>query len=157
MPTKTQIALLILIIAGVPSCSSKPDYSPNSKYHSTRFPQTRTISEAKVWLHWTDSERLPFLRGLVIGYRQGNSDVCNSVVGLTATQANCRQKTEQLPSSASALVMDDTVNGYSKAMTAFYENHSEDDDVPLIDLFEWLVLERKSPTEVHNSLTPRSL
>jgi hypothetical protein len=53
--------------------------------------------------------------------------------------------------------MDDTVHGYSKAMTAFYKNHPEDDDVPLTVLFEWLVFERKSPTEVHNLLTPRSL
>jgi hypothetical protein len=156
MPTKSQIALLILVVAGVPSCSSKPDYSPNSKYHSTRFPQTRTISEAKVWLHWTDSERLAFLRGLVIGYRQGNSDVCNEVAGLRATPANY-QRAEQLPSSGSTLVMDDTLNGYSKAMTAFYENHAEDDDVSLTVLFKWLVFERKSPTEVHNLLTPRSL
>jgi hypothetical protein len=156
MPTRLQMALLILVIAGVPSCSSKPDYSRNSKYHSTRFPQTRTISEGKVWLDWTDSERLAFLRGLAIGYRQGNSDVCNEVAGLNATPADC-QRADQLPPSGSALIIDDAVNAYSKSMTAFYENHAEDDDVPLTVLFKWLVFERKSPTEVHNLLPSRSL
>jgi len=156
MPTKSQIALLILISAGILSCSSKKlDYSPNSKYHSTRFPQTRTISEAKVWLHWTDSERLAFVRGLVIGYRQGNDDLCNGAGGAIA-QSICHQTTEQLPSSVSALVIDDPINEYSKAMTEFYENHPEDDDVPITVLFRWLVIERKNPTEVHKLLTPRS-
>ena len=157
MPTKSQIALLILIIATAPSCSSRPDYSPNSKCHSSRFPQTRTVNQAKVWLHWTDSARVAFVRGLVIGYRQGNSDACNGVAGVSVTQGNCRKRTEQLPSSASALVTDNTVNGYSKAMTGFYANHPEDDDVPLTVLFGWLVFERKTPTEVHNLLTPRNL
>ena len=71
MSIKSQIAVLLLSIAGVLSCSSKPDYGPNSRYHSTRFPQTRTASEAKVWLHWSKSERVAFMRGLVIGYRPG--------------------------------------------------------------------------------------
>jgi len=156
MSIKLRIALLILVIAGVLSCSSKPDYGPNPRYHSTRFPQTRTISQAKVWLHWSKSERVAFVRGLVVGYRQGNDDLCNEAAG-AVPQSSCQQRTGRLPSSASALVIDDPVSEYSKAMTKFYVNHPEDDDVPITVLFRWLVLERKSPTEVHKLLPPRSL
>ena len=156
MSIKPQIALLTLFLAGVSSCSSKPDDGPNSRYHSTRFPQTRTISESKVWLHWSDSERLAFVRGLIIGYRQGNDDACNGGAGVTVAQDSCRQRTERLPPSSASLVTDDPVNEYSKAMTKFYENHPEDDDVPIDVLFRWLVFERKNPTEVHRLLTPRS-
>jgi len=114
------------------------------------------MSEAKVWLHWAASERLAFVRGMIIGYRKGNNDICNALTGLSASQSTCRQKTERLPSSVSALVTQENVNDYSKAMTEFYESHPEDDDVPITVLFGWLVFEQKTPTEIHNLLTPRT-
>ena len=155
MLLKSHIALLALIIAGVLSCSSKPDYGSNSRYHSTRFPQTRTISQAQVWLHWSESDRTAFVRGLVVGYRQGNHDACNTGDGRVAPSA-CEQRTERLPPSVSALITDDAVHEYSKEMTKFYENYPEDDDVPITVLFQWLVFERKSPAEIHQLLTPRN-
>ena len=150
-------APLIFMLVILSSCGYNPDYSPNQKYHSTRFPQTRTISEAKVWLHWSVAERIAFVRSLVIGYREGTHDVCNAATGVSDSRSTCRQRTEHLPSSVSWLGTDQKVNGYSKAMTEFYEGHSEDDDVPITVLFGWLAFEQKTPTAIHNLLTPRTL
>lgn len=152
---KSHIALLILIIAGALSCSSKPDYGPDFRYHSTRFPQTRTLNQAKVWLHWSESERVAFVRGLVVGYRQGNDDACNAGA-VRVAPSGCQQRIERLPSSVSAFITDDAVNQYSKEMTKFYESHPEDDDVPITVLFQWLAFEGKSPADAHQLLTPRN-
>jgi hypothetical protein len=32
------------------SCTRKPDFGPSQAFHSTRFPETRSMSEAKLWL-----------------------------------------------------------------------------------------------------------
>lgn len=95
------------------------------------------------------------MRGLVVGNWQGNDDACNGGAARTA-QSGCQQRTERLPSAVSALITADAVNEYSKEMTEFYENHPEDDDVPITVPFQWLVFERKSPAEVHQLLPPQN-
>ena len=156
MTQTLRVVIAIAVFVVLPSCSSTPDYSPSARYHSTRFPQTRTVSEAKVWLYWSDSQRIAFVRGFVIGYREGNGDGCRMAMDATAAQSACKERMERLPGPFSALVFDDKVTGYSKAMTAFYERYPEDDDVPITFLLEWLALDQKTPAQVHSLLTPRS-
>ena len=67
MTQALRVAFVMSVLVMLLSCSSKPDYSPNPTFHTTRFPQTRTVSEAKVWLHWSAAERISFVRGFVIG------------------------------------------------------------------------------------------
>jgi hypothetical protein len=138
------VVITIAVFVVLPSCSSTPDYSPSAKYHSTRFPQTRTVSEAKVWLYWSDSQRIAFVRGFVIGYREGNGAGCRMATDAAAAQSACKERMEQLPGPFSTLVFDDKVSGYSKAMTAFYARYPEDDDVPITFLLEWLALDQKT-------------
>jgi hypothetical protein len=147
-----RVAFVMSVLVMLLSCSSKPDYSPNPTFHTTRFPQTRTMSEAKVWLHWNASERIAFVRGFVIGYDKG----CRTATDASDSQSICREQTKRLPPPFSALVFDDKVGEYSKSMTAFYEAYPEDDDVPITFLLESLALDQETPVQVHNLLPPRS-
>jgi hypothetical protein len=161
----TRIALLLSILLFSLSCSSKPDYSPNPKYRTTRFPATRTDSEAKLWLHWSSSERLAFIRGFAVGYQQAHSEVCPVATSSPedsrqqTSQARCGEqsvKAQRLPDSVNALFFDNELKEYSDSMTAFYESYEQDDDVPIMELLQSIVFQRETPLQVHNLLPPRN-
>ena len=159
MTPASRAAIMIFALVMCPSCSSKPDYSPNPIYRSTRFPQTRTESEAKLWLHWSTSERLAFVRAFVIGYRQGSDEGCQvaeRAAQPSLSESICWKQTERLPSTFRALFYDDEVSQYSRSMTTFYESYPEDDDVPITFLLESIVFEQKTPVQVHNLLPSRN-
>ena len=152
MTQALRITFVMSVLVMLLSCSSKPDYSPNPTFHTTRFPQTRTVSEAKVWLHWSAAERIAFVRGFVIGYEQA----CREAATTSDSQFSCSERAKRLPPSFSALVFDHQVGEYSKSMTAFYEAYPEDDDVPITELLESLAFNQETPVQVHNLLPPRS-
>ena len=152
MTQALRITFVMSVLVMLLSCSSKPDYSPNPTFHTTRFPQTRTVSEAKVWRHWSAAERITFVRGFVIGYEQA----CREATTTSNSQFSCSERVKRLPPSFSALVFDHQVGEYSKSMTAFYEAYPEDDDVPITELLESLAFNQETPVQVHNLLPPRS-
>src|SRR4051794_15562671 len=91
-----KVAFVVSVLIIWTSCSSKPDYSPNPAYRRTRFPQTRTDSEAKLWLHWNAAERLAFVRAFVIGYRKGKDEGCAATemaAQLSVSESTCRKQT----------------------------------------------------------------
>jgi hypothetical protein len=138
------------------SCSKQPDFRPNRAFRSTRFPETRSISQAKLWLHWGTPERLAFLRGFVVAYRPALLRGCEFALNhlksgnpkgeqTLADASLCFQQEEQF---------DKPVEDYEQLMTKFYKQYPEDDDVPI----KFLLLElaaRRSPIDIHNSLSPR--
>jgi hypothetical protein len=70
-------SVLIALIAHCLFISLSCFQSQRSReYHSTRFPETRSINEAKLWLHWSRDERLTFVRGFVIAYKDGAVKGC---------------------------------------------------------------------------------
>jgi hypothetical protein len=155
MPRTLTAYLVAAAFIALLSCSSKPDFSPNTAYnHSTRFPETRSMSEAKLWLYWSKDERLAFLRGFVIAYRDGAVHGCldaferfahaNSAE-TTFDNAGCYQGRKQF---------DRDVGEYETFMTSFYKTYFQDDDVPIRFLLEELA-SHKTPAEIHNALTPR--
>ena len=62
------IALLSYLLFISLSCSRSRQ---SCEYHSTRFPETRSVNEAKLWLHWSRDERLAFY---VYSYFLGDTD-----------------------------------------------------------------------------------
>jgi hypothetical protein len=138
------------------SCSRKPDFGPNKAFRSTRFPETRSMSQAKLWLYWSTPERLAFLRGFVVAYRPALLRGCEFALDqlkianlkgeqTSADTALCFQQKEEF---------DKPVEDYEQLMTKFYKQYPVDDDVPL----KFLLLElaaHKSPNDIHSSLSPR--
>jgi len=154
-----RVILLGAALCFLISSTSNPDYAPNPKYRSTRFPETRTVSEAKAWLHWSGTERIAFVRGYFVGYRRGAEHGCT--VGAATLEPSRRDQTcasdaEHLPSHVQPIFVDEEVARYASAMTTFYEDYPEDDDVPISYLIESLRFDKKSPAQVHNLLAART-
>ena len=158
MTKALEILLLLSALAIAASCSFKPDYRPT--YHSTRFPETRTVSEAKLWLSWSGSERLMFVRGFLAGYREGYEHGCDYLVAMTQSRTpnhDCLSKRPQhLPISDLQALLDDPAITYATSVSAFYKTYSEDDDVPITILLQALVFCDQTPAQFHNQLTPRT-
>jgi hypothetical protein len=158
----TQMRWIVFLLSALvsTSCSFKPDYAPNSAYHSTRFPQTRTVSEAKVWLSWSSRERLTFVRGFLAGYRQGYDHGCDYLIAMTQSRTSdydcLSKKPQHLPISDSQALLNDDSSTYATSMTAFYETYPQDDDVPITILLYNIVFNNKTPAQFHNELTPRT-
>jgi hypothetical protein len=154
-----RLVLLGITLSVLMSCDSKPDFTPNPAYRSTRFPETRTVSEAKAWLRWRGSERVAFVRGYFIAYRRGVEQGCRLAPEITRPSVRdqaCASEMEQLPSRVQSIFLDEEVTRYASAITTFYEDYPEDDDVPISYLIEELRFVGKSPVEIHNLLTART-
>jgi hypothetical protein len=123
------------------SCSRKPDFGPSQALHSTRFPETRSMSEAKLWLYWSTPERLAFLRGFIVAYRPALLRGCEFAKDHLKS-ANPRSE-QTLEESALCFQQkeefDKSVEDYEQLMTRFYKQYPEDDDVPPGSCFlRWL-------------------
>jgi hypothetical protein len=140
------------------SCSSKPDFRPNPAYHSTRFPETRSMSEAKLWLYWSSSERLSFVRGFVVAYRDGMLRGCRFAFEAFEHASGTSSAGKQILDSATCyqqkLQFDRDMEYYEHSVTAFYKAYPEDDDVPIRLLLEELAA-HKNPADIHGALSPR--
>jgi hypothetical protein len=130
----------------------------STEYHSTRFPETRSVNEAKLWLQWSRAERLAFVRGFVIGYKDGAVSGCRSAFDAFehySTSANIKS-----PSPDSSICFsvnsrfDQTAEYYADCVTTFYKTYAVDDDVPIRFLIEQFS-DHESPAEIHNGLSPR--
>jgi hypothetical protein len=138
------------------SCSREPDLGPNHAFRSTRFPETRSMSQAKLWLHWSTPERIAFLRGFVVAYRPALLRGCEFALDHLK---GANPKGEQTLADASLCfkqeeAFDKPVEDYEQLMTNFYKQYPDDDDVPL----KFLLLElaaHRSPNDIHSSLSPR--
>jgi hypothetical protein len=154
------IVFLLLALVST-SCSFKPDYAPKSAYDSTRFPQTRTVNEAKVWVSWSSSERLTFVRGFLAGYRGGYEHGCDYLIALTQSRSSdydcLSKKPQHLPISDSQALLNNDYSTYATSMTAFYETYPQDDDVPITILLYNIVFNNKTAAQFHNELTPRTI
>jgi hypothetical protein len=154
-PYQTAMFVALAFLCAL-SCSRKPDFGPSKAFHSTRFPETRSMSQAKLWLYWSTPERLAFLRGFVVAYRPALLRGCEFALDhvkiaypkgeqTLADTALCFQQKEEF---------DKPVEDYEQLMTKFYKQYPDDDDVPL----KFLLLElaaHKSPNDIHSSLSPR--
>lgn len=138
------------------SCTRKPDFGPSQAFHSTRFPETRSMSEAKLWLYWSTPERLAFLRGFIVANRTALLRACE--FALDHLKSANPKREQSLESRALCYQQkegfDKSVEDYEPLMTKYYKQYPEDDDVPL----RFLLLElaaHKSPNDIHGSLSPR--
>jgi hypothetical protein len=155
---KLYLALVIVASAlfFASSCSREPDLGPNHAFRSTRFPETRSMSQAKLWLHWSTPERLTFLRGFVVAYRPALLRGCEFALDQLKSS---NPKGEQNLADTSVCfkqeeAFDKPVEDYEQLMTNFYKQYPDDDDVPL----KFLLLElaaHRSPNDIHSSLSPR--
>jgi len=154
-----RLVLLGIALSILMSCRSKPDFTPNPAYRSTRFPETRSVSEAKAWLRWSESERVAFVRGYFIAYGRGVEHGCRLVPEVSQPSVRdqaCANEMVHLPSPVQPIFLDEEVTRYASAITRFYETYPEDDDVPIPYLIEALRFEEESPAQIHNLLTART-
>jgi hypothetical protein len=120
------------------------------------IPETRSMSQAKLWLYWSTPERLTFLRGFVVAYRPALLRGCEFALDQLKSSS---PKAEQTLADTSVCfkqeeAFDKPVEYYEQLMTNFYKQYPDDDDVPL----KFLLLElaaHRSPNDIHNSLSPR--
>jgi hypothetical protein len=136
------------------SCSRQQ----GGEYQTTRFPETRSVNEAKLWLHWSRDERLAFVKGFVIAYKDGVVKGCRIVFDASDRVTSSADIKGQLPDSSICFSengrFDRTVEYYEDSVTSFYRTYPVDDDVPIRVLIEEFST-HKTPAEVHNSLSPR--
>jgi hypothetical protein len=121
------IPLTFLASSAFLSCSSRPDYSPSRRDHSTRFPQTRTISERKVWLSWNTSKREGFVLGYLNGHFEGMSQACAYLDQVVACQSAQRLDDPGTGGYANP----DYARQFAHEVSLFYQNYTQDDDVPI--------------------------
>jgi hypothetical protein len=155
MTKSVLIAVLSYCLFTSLSCSRSQQ---SREYHSTRFPETRSINEAKLWLHWSRDERLAFVRGFVIGYKDGSFKGCRIALDAFDRYTPSVKVNSQLPDSSICFSensrFDRTVDYYEDSVTSFYQMYPVDDDVPIRVLIEEFS-DHKTPAEFHNSLRPR--
>jgi hypothetical protein len=149
------IVLLSYFLFIFVSCSRSRQ---SREYHSTRFPDTRSINEAKLWLHWSRDERLAFVKGFVIAYKDGAIKGCRTAFdAFDRYTSSVGIKSQPLDSSicfSENARFDRTAEYYEDSVTLFYQTYPVDDDVPIRVLIEEFSA-HKTPEEVHNSLSPR--
>jgi hypothetical protein len=158
MERKLMVAAVAALLIAFPSCSMTPNYRPDSAYHDTRFPETRTVSEAKLWLSWSGAERLNFVRGFFAGYWHGYEHGCDYLTPITQSRTAAHdcwsKKPANLPTGGS--LADDLVNQYANSMTTYYKSYPEDDDVPITVLLENFAFYNQPPAHFHSMLPPRT-
>src|SRR5215475_262487 len=119
------------------SCS-RSRQSP--EYHSTRFPETRSVNEAKLWLDWSKDERLAFVKGFVIGYKDRAVRGCGTAFeAFDRYASSVGIKSQPLDSStcfSENARFDRTAEYYADSVTLFYQTYPVDDDVPIRVLIE---------------------
>jgi hypothetical protein len=128
------------------------------EYHSTRFPETRSMNEAKLWLHWSRAEQLAFVRGFVIAYKDGALRGCrmafDALDHYTTSADNKSQPPDASICFSESARFDRTVEYYEDSVTSFYKTYPDDDDVPIRFLIEELSA-HETPLQIHNALSPR--
>jgi hypothetical protein len=107
-------------------CSWGPDYAPDRPDHSTRFPETRSISERKVWLSWSADKR----EGFVLGYLKGNERGLTHACAGREDFAKCKEG-QSLDSAGASYANPHYTREYARQVTMFYQHYPQDDDVPI--------------------------
>jgi hypothetical protein len=149
------IAVLLCLLFIPLSCSR---FRQSTEYHSTRFPETRSVNEAKLWLQWSRDERLAIVRGFVVGYKNGAVNGCRAAFD-AFEHSSASANIKSLPPDSSICFsansrFDRTVEYYADCVTTFYKTYPVDDDVPIRVLMEQFA-DHKTPAEIHSGLSPR--
>jgi hypothetical protein len=121
----------------------------------SRFPKAPSAFEGDFWMGWNHTERINFLRGMIIGYDDGYNKACTEAESITGE----KQKEGTLAQD----VYDECLKGqlrfltslenYEKVMTEFYSQYPGDRDLPL-DRFVLMLSgpDHKTPEQIHQWL-----
>ena len=94
------------------------------EHHPTRFPETRSINEAKLWLDWNRDEQLAFVKGFVIAYKDGVVKGCRIAFDAFDHVTSSADIKGQIPDSSICFSengrFDQTVEYYEDSVTSFY-------------------------------------
>jgi hypothetical protein len=121
---------------------------------STRFPETR-YSDAVLWFNWTPANRLFFVSGFLVGFKDGHESGCSRAHKILSEGNSANNP-------LSSELWSDCIKHkyrYSKGtqfyvdqITEFYRTYPQDCDVPLRILLFELADERSHTLEqIHNS------
>lgn len=110
-------------------CRHNNDFAPERPDGTTRFTETRTISERKVWLSWSKAEREKFVLGYLAGRDDGTREGC--FASGVEDPAPCFTTVFKRETWFHALFSQDDVARFEREITSFYSRHPEDDDVPI--------------------------
>jgi len=113
------------------------------------------MSEAKLWLYWSKAERLAFLRGFVVAYRDADLHGClHAFERMPHAPARYKNTSGDAICFQVRFQFDRDVRDYEISMTSFYRTYPQDDDVPI----RFLLIElasHKTSAEIHTELSPR--
>jgi hypothetical protein len=115
-----------------------------------RFPESRSYSPRKIWLEWNRAERTGFVRGFIVGHGDGYREGCMS---LESSGHDLDAKTGLDPCLEKRHLFRKNVASYEKFVTDFYNQYSEDRDVPLRILL--LQADERTPREIHQWLAKK--
>jgi hypothetical protein len=110
-------------------CRHNNDFAPERPDGTTRFTETRTISERNVWLSWSKKEREKFVLGYIGGREQGTRDGC--LASGIEDASPCFKTAYTRESWFQGLFSPDDIAKFEREITSFYSRHPEDDDVPI--------------------------
>jgi hypothetical protein len=113
------------------------------------------MNEAKLWLYWSKAERIAFLRGFVVAYRDGAVRGClHAFEHMPHTPAEDKTTSGYAACFQEGTQFDRDVSDYEISITSFYKTYPQDDDVPIRFLLKELA-SHKTPAEIHTALGPR--
>jgi hypothetical protein len=134
-------ALILLLCVGL-----KLDAQSGSQ--TARFPESRSYSPGHMWLKWSPSERTGFVRGFIVGRDDGFREACmisadanNAAISVNGGFGSCLERLHLFKKDLSY---------YVQFITDFYNQHSEDRDVPLRILLPQA--DQRTPEVVHQWL-----
>jgi hypothetical protein len=97
-----------------------------------------------MWLEWGVPERTGFVRGFIVGHKEGHEGVCTS---LAADSRSVASASGFDPCLAKRHLFKKDLSYYEQLITDFYNQYSEDRDVPLRILL--LQADERTPKEIH--------
>jgi hypothetical protein len=146
MKKRCAIAVLVLLAA-----ISVTLPSPLSSQQTTRFPSARVRKDGDEWLAWQTVERRGFVRGYLVGYKDGHEGGCADAIGFLVPdgtvirgpdpRAQCINTQSYFPRNS---------DYYATAITSFYETYPAEREIPLPMMF-WLLSNQmdRSPAQIH--------
>lgn len=124
----------------------------NGQESSLRFPESGSYSPGKLWLEWTQGERIGFVKGFIVGHAEGYKSGCRTAEtsgsdsrGASSGFDPCLQQRHLFGKDAEF---------YEQFVTDFYSQYVMDQDVPVRVLLQQA--DKKTPEEVHQWLAKKS-
>jgi hypothetical protein len=139
--TRSYICLMLFLCVG-----SQLDGQSGSR--TARFPESRSYSPGDMWLKWSPSERTGFVRGFIVGHDDGFREACTILVAANNAATSVNGGID--PCLVKLHLFKKDLSYYGQFITDFYNQHSEDRDVPLRILL--LQADQRTPEEVHQWL-----